>query len=184
MRFLNRVIFLDRDGTINFDKGYTHKIEDFKFLPGAIQGLKKLSQSDYKIIITTNQAGIGRKYYRKSDVEKLHRWLLSFLKKKGVRIDKIYYCLHHPDDNCRCRKPKTGMFRKAGRELKIQLDKSWVVGDDDKDILAGKKIKARTIKIGNKKSKEIKAKPHYRAANLLEAARIILSQIGPVFGQK
>jgi len=159
-----KAVFLDRDGTINVNNPeYVYRIEDFKFIPGAIQALKKLSKTNYKIIIVTNQSGIGRGYYTKADLAKLHKWLLKRLREEKIRIDKIYYCPHLPEDNCSCRKPKTGMIEKAAKDLGLNLSKSWIVGDDPKDIEAGKEINLKTILIGGK------------VKNLKEAVDVILS---------
>ena len=177
-----RAVFLDRDGVININKlGYVHRIEDFKFTPFAITALQKLSQTDFKIIIATNQSGIARGYYTEKDLAKLHGWLLDVFKDKGIRIDKIYYCPHHPTEgkgkhkqNCSCRKPKPGMIEKAAKDFGINLSKSWIIGDREKDILAGKEANLRTILMGKQVNK-IKTKPHYQVKNLLEAVQIILN---------
>ena len=169
-----KAVFLDRDGTININQPeYTHKISQFKFAPGAISGLQKLSKTDYKIIIVTNQSGIGKGYFKEKDLEKLHKWMLEELEKKGVRIDKIYYCPHHPNDNCLCRKPGIAMLLKAVKDFNINLSKSWVIGDDEKDIIMGREANVKTIKIGNKMPKEIKLEPNYYVKNILEAIKII-----------
>jgi D-glycero-D-manno-heptose 1,7-bisphosphate phosphatase len=170
-----KAVFLDRDGTINVnDPTYLHKIEDFKFTPNAIEALKKLSQSDYKIIVITNQSGIGRGYFKEEDLKKLYRWMLQELKKKGIRIDKIYYCPHLPKDNCSCRKPKPGMIFKAVGKFGINLSQSWIIGDDDRDIMLGREVNAKTIKLGEKMPERLKLEPNYYADNLLEAVNIIL----------
>ncbi len=158
-----KAVFLDRDGTININEPeYVHRKDDFKFVPGAIEALKKLSQTDYKIIITTNQSGIGRGYFTEKDLKLLHQWMLEKFKKEKIRIDKIYYCPHHPKDNCFCRKPKPGMIEKAVKDFGINLSKSWIVGDDKRDIAMGKEVNLRTILLGE------------RVKNLREAIKIIL----------
>lgn len=169
-----RAVFLDRDGTVNINKPeYVYKIEDFKFAPGAIPALQKLSKTDYKIVILTNQSGVGKGYFKDEDLKKLHQWMLGKLRKKGIRIDKIYYCPHQPEDNCSCRKPKIGMLLKAVKDFGINLSKSWMIGDDEKDIIAGREANIKTIKIGKKMSKKLKLEPNYYAKNLLEAVKII-----------
>ena len=155
-------MFLDRDGTININEPeYVHKISDFKFVPGAISALKKLSKTGYKIIIVTNQSGIARGYYNEKDLKILHNWMLSEFKNKGIRIDGIYYCSHGQDDNCSCRKPKPGMLLKAGQDFGLILSKSWMVGDDDRDIIMGREANVSTIKIGAKMSQKLKLEPNY-----------------------
>lgn len=170
-----KAVFLDRDGTINLNKeGYIHKVENFEFTPGALSALKRLSKTDYKIIIITNQSGIGRKFFTENQFNKLNSWMLKQLKKSGVRIDKVYFCPHHPDDRCECRKPKIGMIRKAVEEYRIRLDKSWMIGDDEKDVITGRESNVKSIKIGKKLPKDLKLEPHYYAKNLKEAVDIIL----------
>ncbi len=170
-----RAVFLDRDGTININKPeYVHKVEDFEFVPGALSALKELSCTDYKIIIVTNQSGIGRGYFTEQDLKKLHQWLLGQFKKEKIRIDKIYYCPHAPDQGCHCRKPKTGMIEKAVRDFGMNLSKSWIIGDDEKDVVLGREVNLKTIFIGKKINATAKSKPHYLAKNLKEAVKIIL----------
>jgi len=171
-----KAVFLNRGGTINIsDPGYIHRIEDFKFIPHALPALQKLSEKDYKIIIVTNQSGIGRGYYTERDLEGLHRWMLKELKEKGIRIDKIYHCPHRPEENCSCRKPKTGMLLKAVKDFDISLNRSWVIGDDERDIIMGREANVKTIKLGEKMPKELKLEPDLYAKNLLEAVKIISS---------
>lgn len=169
-----KAVFLDRDGTININKPeYIHKIKDFKFAPKAIPALQNLSKTDYKIIILTNQSGIGRGYFKEKDLEKLHQWMLKELKKREVRIDKIYYCPHHPKDDCACRKPKIGMLQQAVKDFGISLAKSWVIGDDERDIIMARNANVKAIKIGKKMPKELKLQPNFYVKNLSEAIRII-----------
>ncbi|MEK7540623.1 MAG: D-glycero-beta-D-manno-heptose 1,7-bisphosphate 7-phosphatase [Patescibacteria group bacterium] len=171
-----KAVFLDRDGTININEPeYIHKIEDFKFVPGAISALKKLSRTGYKIIIITNQSGIARGYYSEKELKVLHNWMLKELKNKRVRIDKIYYCPHGPDDNCFCRKPKIGMFLQAVKDFNINLSKSWFIGDDTRDVMAGREANIKTVKIGGRMPKSLKLEPNYYAKNILEAVNIVLN---------
>lgn len=171
-----KAVFLDRDGTINDNKqGYIHKIADFQFLPGAIDALQVLSKTDYKIIIITNQSGIGRGFYTEDAFETLNRWLLKTLKEKGIRIDRIYHCPHAPDESCPCRKPEIGMPMQAVKDFGISLNSSWLIGDDPKDVIMGRTANVKTIKLGAKMPSSLKLQPNYYAKNLLEAANIILS---------
>lgn len=174
-----RAVFLDRDGTINDNgkKGYTYKIEDFKFLPGVITALRRLSKTEYKIIIVTNQSGIGRGYYTEAQMQKLHRWMVRTLKKQGVRIDKIYHCPHTSEDECDCRKPKIKLFLQAVRDFGISLDKSWFIGDDEKDVIAGREANIKTIKIGTRMPRSLKLEPRGYAKDLAEAISFVLDPI-------
>lgn len=172
-----KAVFLDRDGTINIDNPkYHQQIEDFKFAPHAIKALQKLAKTDYKIIVATNQAGIGRGFFKESDLKKLHSWLLSSLKKKKARIDRIYYCPHRIEENCACRKPKIGLLLKAVQDYGINLSKSWFVGDSETDVLTGKEGNLKTIMLKSRNFKKPRHQPDFYAKNLLEAAQIILKQ--------
>lgn len=141
MNCLRPAAFLDRDGTINVEKDYLYRKEDFEYLDGAIEGLRQLVSLGYLLVIITNQSGIARGYYKEDDFRKLTDWMLSDLKTKGVRIEKVYYCPHHPEGKiekyakiCNCRKPKTGLFYQAAEELGIDLDKSIAIGDKLRDL--------------------------------------------------
>ncbi len=168
-------VFLDRDGTINVPReGGVRTIEHFVFLPGVVNALKKLSKTDYKIIVITNQSGIGRKVMTENDLKKIHNWMVEQLKKEGVRIDAIYYCSHHPDNGCICRKPNPGMFLKAGKDFNINLSKSWMIGDDQKDVVAARRANIKAIKIGKTMPRALKIDANYYAKNILEAVSIII----------
>jgi D-glycero-D-manno-heptose 1,7-bisphosphate phosphatase len=137
----NKAIFLDRDNTLIEDKGYVHKIEDLKFLPGVLEALKKL-QEEYKLIIITNQSGIARGYYSEEDYLKFRKFMHKQLKDEGIRIDAEYFCPHYLEKgigkykiDCNCRKPKTGMIEQAEREFNLNLADCWMIGDKDADML-------------------------------------------------
>lgn len=171
----NKAVFIDRDGTINDNaNGYIYDIKDFKFLPGVIKALQRLSKTEYKLIVITNQSGIGRGYYSLHDYEKLTRCMLKEFKKYSIRIDRVYYCPHKPEDACLCRKPNIGLLLQAVKDFGISLSKSWIVGDDVKDVLMGRVANLKTIKIGAKMPKGSKLEPHYYAKSLLDAASVIL----------
>ncbi len=175
----NKAIFLDRDGVIIEDKGYVHKAEDLKFIEGSIEALKLLSKTDYKLIVITNQAGIGRGYYSKKDYHKFTNIMLRKLSAEKARIDKIYFCPHHPDDNCDCRKPKIKMLKRAERDLSIDFSKSWVIGDKTIDIKMGENAGCKTIlvKTGCRGGDDnYKVSPTLITENLIEAAEYILNE--------
>mgnify|MGYP003302768614 CR=1 FL=1 len=129
----NKAIFLDRDGTINIDKDYVYKISDFEFIDGAIEGLKKLQELGYLLIVISNQSGIGRGYYNKEQADILFNYMKNELNKNGVHISEMYYCPHYNED-CECRKPKLGLFYQAQREFNIDFSKSYAIGDKLRDI--------------------------------------------------
>jgi D-glycero-D-manno-heptose 1,7-bisphosphate phosphatase len=170
-----KAVFLDRDGTININRpGCVREISQFNFAPGAVSALKKLSKTDYRIIIITNQSGVGRGYFAEEGLDKIHNWMLKKLSEEGIKIDKIYYCPHLPEDNCPCRKPKIKMFLQAVADFGINLSKSWFIGDDEKDVIAGREANIKTIKIGSKMREELKLEPNLYAKNLSEAIAAIL----------
>lgn len=149
---MNKAIILDRDGTINVEKDYLHKIEDFEFEEGVVEGLKILSNLGYIFVVVTNQSGIARGYYTEEDLIKLNNHISDILEKDGIRIEKFYYCPHHPEKGvgkykveCECRKPNPGMLEEAIREFNIDREKSFMVGDNISDVEAG--INARVTPI-------------------------------------
>lgn len=142
---MNKALFLDRDGVINVDKGYVHKIEDFEFIDGIFEVLKYFQEKGYLLIVVTNQAGIGRGYYTEEEFHILNNWMLEEFRKKGINITKVYYCPYHPvhgigkyKKDAFCRKPNPGMILKAKKEFNINLTESILVGDKFTDILSGK----------------------------------------------
>ena len=149
---MNKAVFLDRDGTINKDIGYLHRIEDFEYLDGAVENIKALQKMGYLLIIVTNQSGIARGFFSEEEYLKLQKWMIDDLKQKGVTITACYYCPHHPDAIipkyrciCGCRKPGTDLFYRAAREHNIDLDKSLVIGDKSRDLCICKETSAKGI---------------------------------------
>ena len=143
---MNKAVFLDRDGTINIEKNYLYRIEDFEFIPGVPEAIKMLNDAGYLVIVVTNQAGIARGYYTEEDMHKLHRHIDEELKKYDAHIDAYYFCPHHPiygigeyKQECHCRKPKDGMLQKAIEEYSINVSESYIIGDKVSDVLAGNK---------------------------------------------
>lgn len=134
---MNKAIFLDRDGIINIDHSYVYKKENFEFCDGVFEALQYFQFLGYQLFIVTNQSGIGRGYYTKEDFEKLTSWMLQEFTYKDIKITKVYYCPHTPDEGCACRKPKIGMFKKAQEEFDIDMKNSWMIGDKPSDIQAG-----------------------------------------------
>ena len=145
-------LFLDRDGVINFkiENKYIIKFSDFEFLPGILLAIKKLSSIFNRIIIITNQQGIGKKIMTDQDLLFLHKKMLVEIEKFGGKIDRIYYCPHLASSNCECRKPKSGMILKAIADFPdIDRKFSYLIGDSESDIEAGKKEGLQTVKVNN-----------------------------------
>ena len=124
-----RALFVDRDGTLNRDCPYCHDPKDLEIYEDAVKILRNYQKDGYLIVMITNQSGINRGYYGISDMERFNSALESELKSRAITLRAVYYCPHRPDENCDCRKPKTGLVEKACRELGIELLKSHVIGD-------------------------------------------------------
>ena len=177
---MRKAVFLDRDGTLNEDSMYPHKIEHFRLLPGVVEGLKKLKK-DYIFIIITNQSGIGRGIFKEEDFYTFNNHLVEELKKHGIEIKKTYHCPHKPDEICDCRKPNITSIKKAEKEFDIELKRSWMLGDHPADIELGKNAGTRTIFMltGHGKDhvediKKDRLNPDFIANDFEEAAEFIL----------
>jgi D-glycero-D-manno-heptose 1,7-bisphosphate phosphatase len=139
---MKRAVFLDRDGTINEEKEYLYRVEEFEFVPGAPEAIRLLNEAGFLVVVVTNQSGVARGYYTEDDVETLHRHIASELKRCHARVDAWLYCPHHPDGKgsyalpCRCRKPLPGMLREAAQRFDIDLEASVMIGDKRADIEA------------------------------------------------
>lgn len=138
-----QAVFLDRDGTINVEKDYLYRPEEFEFIPGAAEAIRLLNRAGFLVVVVTNQSGVARGYYTEQDVYQLHRHIEQLLLMADARIDAWYYCPHHPAGqhpynlDCDCRKPRTGMLEQAAQDLGIDLSRSWMVGDKQVDVEAG-----------------------------------------------
>lgn len=159
---MKKAIFLDRDGTINVEKNYLYKIEDFEFLPRVIDALKILQDAGFCLIIITNQSGIARGFYDEEDLMRLHNWMTEDLSKQGILISSIYYCPHHPEatiekyrKNCNCRKPQIGMYLKAISDFDISLEESYVIGDKLRDCAICEMTECKGFLTGSNENAEI-----------------------------
>ena len=183
----NKAVFLDRDGTINIEKNYLYRIEDFVFLPGVIEALRLIQSCGYLLIIITNQSGIARGYYEEADFQKLNEWMLETLKEQGVKIDAVYYCPHHPEGKieryrikCHCRKPKTGMFYQAVEDFSLDLAQCFAVGDKIRDCSICENTMCQGFLVGENEKPEVirqvkagEIRNVEWAANLLECVESI-----------
>ncbi len=172
----SRTAFLDRDGTIAPDANYCSRPEDFELFPDAAEAVKLLNRAGFKIVVITNQSGIARGYFTEDALARIHEKMVDELSKQDAGIDAIYYCPHHPDDGCQCRKPGTLLFRQAAEEHDIDFDRSFMVGDTQIDIDAGRAMGCRTVLVttGPRKGSDLTAPADYTAGSLLEAAQRIV----------
>lgn len=180
-----KFLFIDRDGVINKDPGgwtehsYVTRWEDFHFLPGAKEAIKRLNDGGYDIIVISNQGGVSKKFFSKPALDEITARMLKEIELAGGRIKKVYYCLHQDSDNCDCRKPKTGMFKIAERELGIKALGTYFVGDGKTDIEAGASAGLKTILVLSGKTEldkveEWKVKPDHIVKDLAEATDLII----------
>lgn len=173
---MNKALFLDRDGVINVDKGYVHRIEDFEFIDGIFHVLRYFQSKGYLLLIITNQAGIGRGYYTEEDFIKLNAWMLERFRVEGIEITNVYYCPYHPvygigrfKLDSEFRKPNPGMILHASKHYNINLKESILIGDKDSDITAGFRAGIATLILINDQCIQIMIKPQsYYLVNSLK----------------
>ena len=145
---MNKAVFLDRDGVINVERGYTHRLEDFVILPDLVETLQLFLKKGYLLIVVSNQGGVARGLYTQSDIEMLHGFLTKELEKNNIRLSEIYYCLHHPEvSKCICRKPDSLFIEKALARFGIDPGQSYFIGDKDRDVEAAAKAGVKGILI-------------------------------------
>jgi len=148
MNNFNKAVFFDRDGVINKErKNYVKTIEELEIFPNIIEPIKKLRNSGFVIIVITNQSAINRDLTTHKKVDEIHSIIQKYLKQNGTMIDRFYYCPHRPDENCDCRKPKPGLLFKAADEFQLNLQLSWMIGDNDTDTQAAITAGCKAIQI-------------------------------------
>ena len=180
-------IFLDRDGTVNKEKGHISKHKDFELLPNVAEAIKLINESDYLAVLITNQPVIARGESSLENLKLIHNKLEFLISEKKAFLDRIYFCPHHPDRgfkgenlkfkiDCNCRKPKLGLFELAINELNIDKKKSWIIGDSYRDIEAGNRLGIKTIYLSNEPLQKTidEIKPSFIEKNLYEGVRRIL----------
>lgn len=183
---MKKAVFLDRDGTINVEKNYLYRPEEFEFIAGVPEAIALLNRRSYLVIVVSNQAGVARGYYSEKDVYNLHTYVNRQLENYSAHIDKFYFCPHHPDAGigkykvkCHCRKPETGMFEQACQDYSIDKASSWMIGDNRGDILAGKRFGLKTVLVktgyGQALTVEGFADSNFVADDLPHAVRLILN---------
>jgi D-glycero-D-manno-heptose 1,7-bisphosphate phosphatase len=143
----DKVVILDRDGTIVLDRGYLDDPAGLQFAPGAAEALIWWYARGYRLIVITNQSGVGRGYFPVERVEAMNARLYAMVEELGVRLERIYYCPHHPEAGCICRKPALGLLMQAASDLGFNPQRAVVIGDKESDIELGRRAGARTILI-------------------------------------
>ena len=176
---MRKAVFLDRDGTINVDVGYLSDPEGLVFIRGAKEGVRLLKDNGFFVFIVTNQSGVGRGYFSLKNLSAVNEKMLHGFSKEGIHIDGIYYCPHHPRERCRCRKPQPKIVKDIAQEFKIDLERSYFIGDKLIDVQTGKNAGCRTVLINAETSFLIEKEddwtaPDYVAKDLREAARWVI----------
>jgi len=168
-------IFLDRDGTLIEEVNYLSRVEDLRLFPFSAEAVRRLKDAGFLMIVVTNQSGIGRGIYTEADMHAIHE---AIQKQLDGAIDAFYFCPHLPSDGCECRKPKTGMIDAAMRDLEIDLEKSWIIGDKKIDVETGKSAGLRTALVltgyGSQHKALFEQLPEFIADDLGRAAAEIM----------
>lgn len=175
-----RAVFLDRDGTVCEEVNYLSRAEDLRVFPFAGEAIRLLNENNFPVILITNQSGIARKFFDENDLSEIHQKLESELARSGAKLSAIYYCPHNSADNCNCRKPKTGLIKKALNDFQLDLQNSWMIGDKTIDIETGFNAGTKTALVltgyGQKEINNLKKEPDLISENLLEAAKFVISK--------
>ena len=182
---MHKAVFVDRDGTMNRNIPYCSRPEDFNLLPDVAKGIRLLNKHGFKVVVVTNQSGIARGYFTEAMLQKIHRKMLDDLAGEGASVDAVYYCPHHPDDGCDCRKPGTSLFQRAAAELEIDLPGSYVIGDRKKDVLAARELDCRAVLVPSDETESElleeenrKAGADFTSPDFYTAATWIVAQAG------
>lgn len=181
-----KVVLVDRDGVVNEDKigGYITRWEDFRWIPGSLEALARLSRAGFGIVLVSNQAGVGDGEFTQEELDRVNAGMLEVLGRSRVDVRGVYYCTHGVDAGCSCRKPETGLFERAWREVRFDRGATFFIGDKASDLAAGERFGMPTILVrtgyGEAARRELggAARPAFVAANLAEAADFVLSRSG------
>lgn len=163
---MTAAVFLDRDGTVIHNRHYLAEPDELDLLPGAAAALRNLADAGFLLVVVTNQSGVGRGFFPVADLERQHARMHELLALEGVELAAVYYCPHGPDEGCDCRKPLPGMLLQAARELELDLSASFMVGDEERDVAAGRAAGVTSYLLGRD------------ADDLAAAAALICSRAG------
>lgn len=175
-----QAIFLDRDGTLCRENHYIYRWEDWEWLPGVTVALRGFQRLGFELIVVSNQSGVARGYYAEKDIQRLHAAVKRDLKRRGIRVRGFYFCPHHPDEGrrCSCRKPAPGLLLRAARKHRLDLGRSFMIGDKAIDVEAGRRAGAKPILVltgyGRRERKSV-GKKVVAVKDLLGALRVVRS---------
>ncbi len=169
-------VFVDRDDTLVADVPYCSDPEKVRLLPNVADGLRLMAENGYSIVVITNQSGIGRGYFDESQLRAVNARLRERLRSRGVDFRALYYCPHRPAEGCACRKPRPGLILRAADELDLDLKSSFVIGDREADVEAGRTAGTSTILVPRKGHPYKESRADYIANSLVDAARFVVTQ--------
>jgi D-glycero-D-manno-heptose 1,7-bisphosphate phosphatase len=178
-------VFLDRDGTLNEEVHYLHRTEDFRWIPGAPEAIRRLNDAGFLVIVVTNQSGVARGFFEERDVDRLHAHLQTELLRYGAHVDAFYYSPYHPEGSVAryaratdCRKPGTALFERAIAEWAVDPARSFVVGDRARDLAPGHALGMRTILVETGYGRQKGADADFVTADVAEAVASVLALAG------
>jgi D,D-heptose 1,7-bisphosphate phosphatase len=182
----NKAVFLDKDGTLIENVPYNVDLKKIRFAEGVLEGLRRLAEAHFKLVIVTNQSGVALGKFKEDAIPPLEAYLRQTIETAGAQLDGFFYCPHHPEgrvlqyaQRCFCRKPNPGMFFQASRELNINLAASWMIGDILDDVEAARRVDCRSVLLDNGNETEWEfsplRRPHYTVHTFSEAVDAILA---------
>lgn len=149
-----KLVILDRDGVINYDSDeYIKSPEEWIPIPGSLEAIARLHREGFRVVVATNQSGVGRGLFDMDMLARIHVKMLETVRAKGGEIDAIFFCPHKPEDNCGCRKPQPGLFQEITERLKVNLNGVYAVGDAERDVAAARLASARPVLVRTGKGK-------------------------------
>jgi D-glycero-D-manno-heptose 1,7-bisphosphate phosphatase len=173
----DKVVILDRDGTIVIDRTYLADPAGLEFLPGAAEGLRSMHTQGYRLVVISNQSGVGRGLFSLETLQKMNSRLMEMVRASGAHLERIYFCPHRPEDLCSCRKPATKLMMDAASDLDFEPSGAVVIGDKDSDVEFGRRVGATTMLVGSAATSgdARSGAPDYVVRDLREAASILQS---------
>lgn len=179
------VVFMDRDGVINFNRpDYVKTVDEFEFIPGALEGLARLKAAGMKVVVISNQAGVGRGIIDPAELQRINEKMLEAVRAHAGEIAGVYYCVHRKDEGCDCRKPGIGLLKRAGADFGFSLEGSYFIGDAESDIEAGCAAGCTTVFVLTGRTPADQActwnhQPDFTARDLPAAVDYILERENP-----
>lgn len=174
-----KMVFVDRDGTINRDVPYCAHLADFELLPTVARGIHLLNEWGFRVVVVTNQSGVSRGYFNEETLALIHQKMRDEMDKEGASVDAVYYCPHHPSDGCDCRKPNIGLLRRAAVDFYLDLACCYVIGDSLTDIEAARRAGCQSVLVyDGQTTPEFKDRADFACADFYSAAAWVIARAG------